>query len=111
MKKIWLTGFLLISGCLLAACGDNDAALAGTYQGVKRQNIWVLSYDKILNEYNLKYYFYSDNNFDFSIDTNHLKRHGDWIENEENPYYIKVIDKNTLQYLDIPDNLYKRIEN
>lgn len=110
MKKIWVIGYIFISACLLAACGDKGDALAGTFVGVKKQNVWVLSYDKSRDEYNLKNYFYSDNNYDFSIDTNHLKRHGDWIENEENPYYIKVIDKNTLQYLDIPDNLYKRIE-
>ncbi|WP_367300371.1 hypothetical protein [Hafnia alvei] len=99
-----------ISACLLAACVDNGAALAGTFVGVKKGNVWVFSYDKSRDEYNLKNYFYSDNNYDFSKDTNHLRRHGDWIENEENPYYIKVIDKNTLQYLDIPDNLYKRFE-
>lgn len=110
MKKIWLAGFFFISTYLLAACGDNSAALAGTFVGVKKQNIWVLSYDKSLDEYNLKYYFYSDNNFDFSIDKNHLKRHGDWIENEENPYFIKVIDKNMLQYLGVEENFYKRIE-
>ncbi|HGJ5866239.1 MAG TPA: hypothetical protein ACHBZ9_04735 [Arsenophonus nasoniae] len=113
MKKIIaviLTG--LLSACLLTACGGDGGEIAGTFKSVKDNEIWVMTYDKSLDDYNQNITRFSEETGEKYSSTlnSHLKRKGDWISGQKEKYFIKVIDKNTLQFRDDEDDIYKRVE-
>ncbi|MDR5615046.1 hypothetical protein [Arsenophonus sp.] len=113
MKKV--IGVMLIgllSACLLTACGGDGGEIAGTFKGVKDNATWVMTYDKSLDDYNQNIIRFSEKTGEKISSTlnSHIKREGDWIGDDSEKYFIKVIDKNTLQFRDDEDDIYKRVE-
>lgn len=116
MKKIMVA---LIMACtfLLTACGGDNGELAGEYQGSKslsenlKPNKWLIEYNKKEDIYT-QTLFQSRLNGEYfkSVSNLGLKRNGDWLGNDKEKHFIKVIDKNTLQFRDDDKDIYKRIK-
>ncbi len=114
MKKLFL-GLIAASVFLLSACGGDDGELAGEWKGDKG-NKWIISYNKDDGDYAQKILMIYPNGSEIEAANNsHLKRNKNWLGDEDNgpgreKYFIKVIDKNTLQFRDDEKDIYRRVQ-
>ncbi|EGL4350520.1 hypothetical protein IQ454_004558 [Salmonella enterica] len=108
----------LVMACsfLLTACGGDNGELAGEYRGVKDGQKWLIKYDKKDNYYTQIFIDKNDKGEEVEgVVNSHLKRDGDWLGDEDDgpgheKYFIRIIDKNTLQWRDDEKDIYKRIK-
>lgn len=120
MFKKLLSGFILAFAFLLSGCGGDNGELAGTYIEKNPANghapvKWIIKFDKKDNYYTQEIYReYSPNGEYSKSNTNtFLFRNGDWLGDKEDgqgkeKYFIRVIDKNTLQFRDDENDIYIR---
>ena len=109
MYKI-LLGLIAASVFILSACGGDDGELAGKWKGDKGDE-WIITYNKKDNEYSQKIFMLFSNGAKDEVANNtHLKRDGDWVAGQKEKYFIKVIDRNSLQFRDDVKDIYRRIE-
>lgn len=111
MKKIMV---VLIMSCtfILTACGGDNGELAGVYEGNDGfgHTKWLIKYDKKDDDYTQIFINKNDKGEDEEgVVNSHLKRNGDWLSGKEK-HFIKIIDKNTLQFRDDEKAIYKRVK-
>ncbi|MDL1250256.1 hypothetical protein PST86_14760 [Yersinia pestis] len=110
MKRLFLS-LVSASVFLLSACGGDDGELAGKWKGDKEGKYWVLKYNKGDDDYTQSFISKDDNGNEFVGTTNvHLKRKDNWISGQKEKYFIKVINKDTLQFRDDEKDVYRRLE-
>lgn len=115
MKKL-MVALVMACSFLLTACGGDNGELAGEYRGVKDGQKWLIKYDKKDNYYTQIFIDKNDKGEEVEgVVNSHLKRDGDWLGDEDDgpgheKYFIRIIDKNTLQWRDDEKDIYKRIK-
>lgn len=109
MKKS-IVGLITASVFFLSACGGDNGELAGKWKGDKGDE-WVITYNKDDNDYAQKIFMHFSNGTKDEVANNtHLKRDGNWVAGQKEKHFIKVIDKNTLQFRDDEKDIYRRIK-
>ncbi len=115
MFKKLLGGFILVFVFLLSGCGGDNGELAGTY--IEKNPAsggapvkWIIKYDNKDNYYSQEIYrkFSPNGEYSNSNTNTFLVRDGDWIGGEKEKRFIRVIDRNTLQFRDDENDLYIR---
>ncbi|HEA7751802.1 TPA: hypothetical protein RXL46_004255 [Escherichia coli] len=115
MFKKLLSGFILAFAFLLSGCGGDNGELAGTY--IEKNPAasdtpvkWIIKFDKKDNSYTQEIYRkFSPNGKYTNTNTNSfLSRSGDWLGGDKEKYFIRVINKNTLQFRDDENDIYIR---
>lgn len=115
MKKIFV-GLIAVLAFLLSACGGDGGELAGKWKGDKEGKVWVIKYNKDENDYTQVFMDKGNNGEELEGTVNsHLKRNGNWLGDQDDApghekYFIKVIDKNTLQFRDDENDIYRRVQ-
>ncbi|EFM1837138.1 hypothetical protein IL109_005041 [Escherichia coli] len=120
MFKKLLGGFILAFAFLLSGCDGDNGELAGTYieknpgSGDAPEK-WIIKYDKKDNYYTQIWVEKDKKGNERNGTTNSfLIRDGDWLGDKEDgqgreKHFIRVIDKNTLQFRDDENDLYIRV--